>query len=190
MLKDTDTVSKALSIFKEASPNGKKIDPNIKGAVYATVAFNAPSRELMDKLLALYNSNGAPEDKMQALDAVGELGDRSLAARALGLVLSGKVRLQDSIDVLSGVAGNRTAYGLYISWAMANWKRLKKTYVPSTHMFRYCANLFSVARDRKLRKVIASFFGAKQNLRDDIKLEAKKVLERVDANIRFMEANE
>jgi tricorn protease interacting factor F2/3 len=189
MLKHPEVVSRALSIFKEFSDSNKKIDPNIKSAVYATVAFNAPSKGLMDKLLALYNSDEPPEDKMRALDAVGELGDRDLITSSLGLVLSGKIRMQDSIDVMSGAAGNPAAYGVYVNWAMANWKRLKGAYAPSTHLFRYCANLFSVARDRRSRKEISSFFGRRQNIRDDIKLEIKKVIERIDANIRFMEAN-
>ncbi len=189
MLKDPETVSKASEIFDAFVNRKERIDDNIKSAVYMTVAFNRPSEELLDRFMELYKNDPVPQDKSRALQSAGMLGDRSLVRKALGFALSKQVRIQDSWRIMVGAGSNPITDDIYREWAMVNWKRLMKTFPPSTHVMGRYTEVFGAAKDKESRDKIAGFFGKKQNIRDDIVLDSKKAIERIDSNIRFLEVN-
>ncbi|MCL4379595.1 MAG: M1 family metallopeptidase [Candidatus Marsarchaeota archaeon] len=189
MLKDQDTVSKASRLF-DSSAKGRSIDDDIKAAVYMTVAFNIPSEKLLSKLIEIYKNGVTPQDQSRAVASIGMLGDRKLVRKALGMALSKPIRLQDSWRVLVSAGSNPVADDVYRDWAMRNWNELMRIYSPSTHMLTRCVSQFGTAKDHSSREKIAGFFGVRRNLRDDILLESKKTVESIDANIRFLAANE
>ena len=118
------------------------------------------------------------------------LNERRLLRAALNLSLSGDVRLQDSIFIPLTVAGlNPSGSGLYLEWAMRNWKRLMERYSPSSHMLRTCVSAFSNLTDRGSMAELEAFFKDPSNMRGDIRLAVGQTLERISANIRFMERN-
>ena len=189
MLRDPDTVAKASEIFDAFTSRNEEIDSNIKSAVYMTVAFNRPSAKLLDRFMDLYKNDVSPQDKVRALQSVGMLGDRDLVKKALGIAMSKQVRLQDSLRIIVGAGSNPLTGDIYREWAMANWRKLMAVFSPSSHVLSRCAELFGFAKDAASKEKMSLFFDKKQNLRDDMVLGAKKAIERVESNIRFLEIN-
>ncbi|MBI5227498.1 M1 family metallopeptidase [Candidatus Micrarchaeota archaeon] len=188
-LGDPEAVRKAKSLFDGLMEKGQILNPNLKRAVYSAVAFNKPDQQTFSKFLGIYQGSGSPEDKIIALSAIGSFGERGLLAKALDLSQSKEVRLQDSVILTSGVASNPLDRQIYRNWAMKNWHSLMVKYDPSSHMLKNCVGGFGMLADRKSLFELESFFSDKSNLRDDIKIEVKQTLERISANIKFIERN-
>ncbi len=183
MLGERGTLAKAESVFQKG-----RIDANLRPAVFFASAYSGPSREKFQKFLEIYGGNGSPEEKVTALRAIGMLGDEGLLRDAL--MLGGKIRLQDSLTIPLAMAGaNPKGKFIYKKWALANWKKLMGKYPPSSHMLRGCVSAFGSLSDWESKKELEKFFKNKKNMRDDIRIAAKQALERIDANIRFMERN-
>ncbi len=188
-LKEKETVAWVRTTF-EAYQKGKPLDANMRGAVFYTTAYNAPSKDLFTQFLAIYKGNGSPEEKVIALQALGMLCDTSLLSQALELSISKDVRLQDSLSIPGVVAGsNPLGRKMYRDWALKNWKHFLKIYSPSSHMLRACVSAFGMLADRESKEKIETFFTDSSNMRDDIRLAVKQALEKIEANVRFIEKN-
>lgn len=184
LLGNAAAIEKAQALF-----DSKDINPNIRSAVYSTVMFNKPDRARFERLLGAYKGDGAPEEKVIALGALGMSGDRGLMERALELSLSDEVRLQDSYIIMGNVSGNPLGRLLYKEWAMKNWKTFQSKYDPASHMLKGCVQSFGMLSDRKSLSELEAFFADGANMRDDIKVAVKQTLERIAANVAFVERN-
>jgi aminopeptidase 2 len=185
MLGDEATLGKAESLFDEGG-----INPNIRAAVFSTVMFNRPDGAKFDKLLGMYKGDGAPEEKIIALQALGMAGERVLMDRALELSLSGEVRLQDSYIIMSRVAvSNPLGRAVYKDWARERWKTFLSKYDPASHMLKGCVQSFGMLADRRSGSELEEFFSNGANMRDDIKVAVRQTIERIEANVRFVERN-
>ena len=164
------------------------MDPDLVRSAYSTIAWNGDAKEF-GSLLGLYKKAQLPEEKIDALIALGRFKKRELIARALAFALSKDVRKQDTYVIPYVASGNAMGRDLVLKWTIANWKRLLAMYAPGTHMLgRYVENL-SLQNTASSRDEIAQFFSKKGNSRGDITRSIAQTLERIDANIRFMEKN-
>jgi tricorn protease interacting factor F2/3 len=184
---DKETVERAKAMFDGFVKGSKPLDRNMRRAVYMTVAWNYPGT--FEKFVSLYKKESVIEDKLRFLGAIGAFRETALLRKALSFALSKEVRYQDVHYIPSYAAANPYAQKLLWKWVSGNWARFLKRYPPGTHMVEGFASLASGVSDAGLRDEIASFFGNKKNLRGDFGLEARRALERIDTNIRFMKAN-
>lgn len=188
-LGDPGVVKRVKGLFSDFE-RGKPVNPDLKAVILAVAAYNSPSRKKFGLFVRMYKGSGTPEEKIMALRAMGMLNEKKLLLKALDYNMSGHIRLQDSLTIPLTMAGlNPLGGSLYKRWAMKNWARLIRRYSASSHMLRACVSGFGALADRKSKSELEAFFKDPSNMRDDIRLAVKQALERISANIRFMERN-
>jgi tricorn protease interacting factor F2/3 len=187
LAEDRDTIEKAKAMFDGFVKGRKQLNKNLRRAVYMTVAWNYPGT--FNKFVSLYKKEKVIEDKLRFLATIGSFRETPLVRKALSFALSKDVRYQDVHYIPAYVSSNPYAQNLLWKWIAGNWKTFLKRYPPSTHMVDEFVSFNSGISDASLREEVASFFRNKNNLRGDFALEAKRTLERIDTNIKFMKAN-
>ncbi len=99
------------------------LDPDLRGVVYGTVARTGGEAEF-NKLLAMHNSTHSNEEKLNLCAALTGFKQPELVERALGLINSEHVRLQDVAYWLAYSFTNRFARDAAWKWLKENWKWL------------------------------------------------------------------
>ena len=187
---DRETVEKANAMFDSFVSGKGELDTNLRAAVYGIAARSNGSPELFDRFIKMYNEQPLPEEKIKALQSAGLMKSQDLIIKALETsLMPDKVRLQDSIILLNSVGSNIKSRAVLLSWMKKNWKRLMSTYESAGRMLVYALDDLEIYADKNSRKDIDSFFRKKENMRDDIRRELEQVLEKIDANINFVDAN-
>jgi tricorn protease interacting factor F2/3 len=187
VLGDKKIINMAETLFIARYKKKKAIDPNLAGAVYRIVAYNFGAK-YEKRIRELYLKSGLEESR-KFLVSLGMFNDSVLIKRYLDYSLSKDVRLQDSFLLPAIISGGLFGKELTLAWTEKNWQKLMKTFDPGTHMLtRYIENFSSVS-DKKLYSEIKEFFSRKKNLRGDTPRYLKQVLERMEANIRFLKTN-
>ncbi len=123
---DKKTIGEARSIFK-AMLGGEQIHPDIRGAIYATVASSGSMKEFMS-LLKLYKKETLHEEKNRIGSALGDFPDKTILKLACEFALSENVRIQDTVGILSSVGANPEGRNIWWSFIKANWKTLVSRY--------------------------------------------------------------
>ncbi len=182
------TIKRALRLYNDFM-RGKAIEPDLKSAVIGIAAYTGDAKRYR-QMVERYKKEKAPDDKRRFLQSLALFRDRKLILEGLKFSYTKDVRLQDAYTIPAIVSGNPVGKEIIWDWTRKNWKFLLKTHSVGTHMLdRFVENL-SGAYTPERRKEIAAFFGKKQNVREDIKRAIAQTLERIDANINFMKANE
>ncbi|MGA3020526.1 MAG: M1 family metallopeptidase [Candidatus Micrarchaeales archaeon] len=189
LIKDKRAIDKAKEIFDRYMKDRTAIDPNLKSAVYGTIARNG-NGEAFEKFKKLYIGEHIPEDKIRFLAVLGHFPDEKLIKRALAFALSDQVRYQDTYIIPSVASSNPFTKNLVLEWTKRNWKAFKKRYPPGTMMLRSFISNMSVQKSPAARKMVADFLSQKDVESEDTTPEIKRTLEKIDTNIRFMEAND
>ncbi|MDE1832881.1 MAG: M1 family metallopeptidase [Candidatus Micrarchaeota archaeon] len=186
---DRETVERIGALFaKRVSDGPTAIEPDIKGAVYGTIAFRG-NLKTFDTMVGLYNGEKLPEEKVRLLSSLGAFSDPMLIRKALAFSMSKSVRLQDSFSIPAGVASNPVGKSMIWAFTKSNWRGFMGKYEPATHMLgRFMDNLFSID-DARTREEIRRFFSNRANMRPDVKRPFAQVLEFTDINVRFLEHN-
>jgi tricorn protease interacting factor F2/3 len=185
---DEKIIAKTNSMFAKFLKDGRKIDSNLRGAVYGIAAWTGDSRTFA-AFESRYMKETVVEDKLRFLRSLGLFRDRKLLGRALEFAISADVKYQDSLSIPANVASNPFSGDMLWNWSRDNWKLFMSRYPPGTHMMRGFVSLLSVQKTDEAKKEILAFFGRRQNLRSDFKPELRRSLERIDTNIMFMKAN-
>lgn len=179
---------KTLKFLTEKFARNKQIDPEIRSAVYISVAQNGGRNEFAI-IKERYNVSNSPEEKRILLAALGNFNNTSLIESSLRFAMSKNVRLQDSIFI--PIQTSKTALGrkLLLKWQMANWHKLMELYDPSANMLSGLTLALSTQADADARNKIVRFFSNPKNLRGDIERDVKIAIESIDANIKVLAAN-
>ncbi len=185
---DKRALSWANKMFREMLVRKKKIDVNLRGTVYSLAAWSG-DKKVFDQLSRSYIAERDPDEKIRLLGALGDFRSKTLASKALTFANSDKVRMQDSYIISSIIASNPETRSIVWRWNKAHWKYLMKRYSSGTHFLKRFVTQLSFVSDNRTRGEIARFFADRRNVRDEIRLGIKQTLERIDANIRFMEKN-
>ncbi len=168
--------------------NSKRIDPDIKRAVYVSVASNGGRNEF-EEIKKRYIASSNPEEKRILLAALGNFKDKSLIKASLDFSMSSMVRLQDSIFIPLQILKTDLGRRIFLRWEMANWNKLMGMYDPSTNMLSNLTLALSIISDKKERDIVNKFFSEPKNVRGDIERDIKIALESIDANIMFLNSN-
>ncbi len=185
---DLDTLSKAKELFSSFINNGKEIDVNLRGAVYALAAWQ--DSKLFDYFLKRYKEEKAPDEQRRNLRALGSFKDLSILKQTLRLTISTDVRLQDSFVLPISVSGNPIGRTLVWDWTKKNWNTLLKRYASGTHMLGGLVDNLAFVNDKKTGSEIKEFFDQKTNRREDMEMALSHTLEKIETNVLFMKKNE
>ena len=188
MAGNAQTISKAKMMFDDYIKHGKVIETNIRAAVFYLNAW-VGDEKVFNEFKARYIKEKLPEEKMRFLRALSMFNDKRLILKAFDFSMSKEVRLQDSAAVVAIGASNPVGRDLILDWTEKNWKELCRRFASGTHMLsRYVDNL-AVLKSREDLEEVKSFFGRKENMRDDLTQALANTLEEIESNIQFMDAN-
>ena len=101
------------------------IDPDMRSIVYGTAARHGGEKEF-NKLMALHNSTDSSEERLNLCAALCAFRQSTLIDRALAMIDSDKVRLQDVAYWLAYSFGNRHAHIKTWDWVNNHWDWLAK----------------------------------------------------------------
>lgn len=99
------------------------INPDIRGVVYGTVARIGDEKDF-NKLLKIHDLSTHSEERVTLAGALTGFRQPELIDRALGLITTDAVRLQDAAYWIAYSFMNRHARAKTWTWLMANWQWL------------------------------------------------------------------
>ncbi len=187
-LGDKTAVSKMQAMFDDIFKGKSNIDPNLRGSAFQVSAWNG-NVDTYNKLVKLYKAEEKPDEKRRILAALPSFQDVKLIEDSLKFSISKDVRSQDTFAIVGLAASNPKGTASALKWTKQNWRLLKSRYDAGTHMLGRFVDNFSALKSIEGKNDFKKFFGNKDNMRGDIKRALVQALERIDANIRFIEKN-
>ena len=130
-----------------ANINDTAIDPDLRGTIFTTVARLGDKPEF-DKLLELHNRSTLSEERTTIATALTGFTQSKLNSRALELINSKSVRLQDVSYWIAYSFLNRYSKNATWEWLKNNWGWLQESVGNDLSFFRmpiYAARVFSNA---------------------------------------------
>jgi tricorn protease interacting factor F2/3 len=183
-----EAVKRARMLFSSAKKDLNSVDNNMKPFAYATSEWNGGMYEF-NSMVRIYKKAELPEDKRYALLSLPASKDPNVISKVLAFSLSKDVRSQDASFISRAASINPYCQDLLWKWTKSNWQQLKARFEKGTHRLPDFVENFSWVSTNKGKLEIERFFYAKENYRDDISKSLKQTLERIEANIRLVEAN-
>lgn len=104
-----------------AFARGGALDPNLRGAVYGTVAAHG-NRKTYDQLMTIFRQSTLQEEKVRVLRSLTRFRDKALAAEVLKFSLSDGVRSQDRYVLLGGFGSNAACRQQAWEFIKHEWK--------------------------------------------------------------------
>ena len=170
-----DAITKAHNLFEDFVTKDTFIDPNLRGIVYSAAARVGGS-EVFDKLLKLHNETTAAEEKRRFAGALCCFEDTTQIKRAIDLIHTDKVRIQEAISWVFGLYSNRHARDLIWEWEKENWDWIIELF-SGGHLYSYFVMGLASFSDNDKADEIERFF-ADQDL-TGIKRSLEQSLEQV-----------
>lgn len=123
------------------------VPPDFRGFIYATAARHG-DESTFDKLLALHNATQSSEERVTLSSALTNFKQPELIQRALSLITTDAVRLQDVSYWIAYSFSNRFARQATWDWMVAHWDWLAENLSKDLSFYRmpiYAARCFSDA---------------------------------------------
>ncbi len=152
-------VEEALKRFT-AMTRPEDIEPDLRGVVYGTAARTGSEKEF-NKLLRLHDASASSEERVTLAASLTAFKQPELTERALAMITTDKVRLQDAGYWIAYSFGNRHAKHRTWQWMIDNWDWLETNMGKDLSFYRmpnYAARAFS---DESFLVQFEAFFGPK-----------------------------
>jgi aminopeptidase N len=121
---DKTVVDEALRRFN-AMKKPQDLPPDLRPVIYATAARHGDNKTF-DKLLKLHNDSTSSEERMTLCSALTAFEQPELIRRALDIVTTDTVRLQDAAYWIIYSFGNRHARVITWDWLTTHWAWLQE----------------------------------------------------------------
>jgi len=154
---DEPSVIKEIERQFSKMKRSEDIMPDFRGVIYTTVARLGGEKEF-NKLLKLHNHTTSSEEKITLAAALCAFKQPALVRRALSLITTDVVRLQDATYWVAYSLSNRYARDAAWDWIKINWKWLSKNLGKDLSFYRfpmYVARSFS---NKKFLEEYKKFF--------------------------------
>lgn len=141
---DEAVITEAQKRFTDITKS-EDLNPDIRGIVYTTIARHGDEKDF-DKLLALHDASNSPEERVTLSAALTNFKQQELIDRALELVTTDTVRLQDAMYWVAYSFSNRYAREATWQWVKEHWQWLKDNLGSDTSFTRlpvYAARVMS-----------------------------------------------
>jgi len=126
---DAATRDTALALFDAYAAGGKAIPADLRQLVYNTAASHGGGGR-WEALLRLFKAATMSEEQRRLMTALGRASDPALLARAIGLMMTDDVRVQDAVFLLASVASNPGDAGRTLAWEFISgrWEEAHKRF--------------------------------------------------------------
>lgn len=143
---ETSVVDEALRRFNTMK-KAEDLPPDLRGIIYVTAARKGDA-STFDRLLTMHNESTSSEERLNLTAALTAFEQPELIQRALDLITTKDVRLQDVIYWIAYSFGNRYARQATWEWLTKHWDWLKENMggdLSFSRMPIYSARAFSNA---------------------------------------------
>ncbi len=158
---EPSVVKQCQKLFAAIKLNGKiNINPDLRGVVFGTVARHGNS-ETFQKLVALHNNATLSEERTTLCAAITGFKQPQLVKKALSMITTKDVRLQDAAYWIAYSFMNRHGKKLTWQWLLDHWDWLEQNLGTDLAFYRmpiYAGRAFS---DHEFLKEYSDFFHAR-----------------------------
>ena len=183
---DQETLTQASDLFRQYLENPEAVHPDLRGIVFS-LAAQAGDRTTFDQLWDLEERTGMQEEKIRLLLAMSRFQNVDLLNDTLHNSLSGRVRSQDTITVVAGVAANPK--GRLPAWEFVknNWGEFDRRYGGGGFGLMRLVSIVNSFTTDEQRADVEKFFT--DNPTPAAERTIRQALERMSLNIRWLELN-
>ena len=183
---DEETLSQASDLFRQYLENPEAVHPDLRGIVFS-LAAQAGDRTTYDQLWELEERTGMQEEKVRLLLAMSRFQDVGLLNETLESSLGQRVRSQDTITVVAGVAASPIGREPAWEFVKSNWAEFDRRYGGGGFgLMRLVSIVNSFTTEERMADV-EKFFT--DNPAPAAERTIRQALERMRLNIRWLEQN-
>ena len=183
---DQETLSQASGLFRKYLENPEAVHPDLRGIVFS-LAAQAGDRTTYDQLWELEERTGLQEEKIRLLLAMSRFQDVGLLNEALESSLSARVRSQDTITVVAGVAANPMGREPAWEFVKSNWAEFDRRYGGGGFGLMRLVSIVNSFTTEERKADVEDFFS--DNPAPAAERTIRQALERMSLNIRWLEQN-
>ncbi|CAF1231329.1 unnamed protein product [Rotaria magnacalcarata] len=178
------------SLLSSNNQDHQSINPNIRTAIYLTVAQTG-NQETFEQFKALYRKSDAQEEKIRLLMALCSFDDEAIQYQALEYIWNeNEVRKQDHEAAFVTLAAHNCK-GCEIAWKYLqdNWNKIEETYGEhDAHLIKFIEKVPSHFATRDREEEVQKFYVDHPN--PLLNRSIKKVLELINIRRAILERDE
>ena len=183
---DEETLSRAGDLFRQYLENPEAVHPDLRGIVFS-LAAQGGDRTTYDQLWELEERTSMQEEKIRLLLAMSRFQDVDLLNDTLEGSLSGRVRSQDTITVVAGVAANPLGRSPAWEFVKNNWAEFDRRYGGGGFGLMRLVSIVNSFTTDEQREDVERFFT--DNPAPAAERTIRQAVERMRLNIRWLELN-
>ena len=183
---DPDVTAQASERFQRYLEDRDTLTPDLRGVVFA-LAVQSGGQDVYDQIWQLEGETDLAEEKIRLLMSLTRFQQPELLNATLADSLSAKVRSQDSITVVAGVAANPKGRDLAWDFVKSNWGEFDRRYGGGGFGLMRLVSICSHFNSQDKADDVDSFFA--EHPAPAAERTIRQALERVRLNIKWLETN-
>ena len=183
---DPEVLQQATDLFQRYLANRDAVHPDLRGVVFA-LAGQAGNQAVYDQFWDLEERAELQEEKVRLLMALTRFQQPHLLDQTLERALSSRVRTQDSITVVAGVAANPVGRDAAWEFVKANWAEFDRRYGGGGFGLMRLVSICSHFTTQERIDDIERFF--REHPTPAAERTIRQALERVRLNVHWLERN-
>ena len=183
---DPDVTAQASERFQIYLQDRETLAPDLRGVVFA-LAAQSGGKDVYDQIWGLEGETDLAEEKIRLLMSLTRFQQHELLNSTLADSLSAKVRSQDSITLVAGVAANPKGRDLAWEFVKDNWAEFDRRYGGGGFGLMRLVSICSHFNSQEKADEVDSFFA--EHPAPAAERTIRQALERVRLNIKWLEQN-
>ena len=183
---DPDVAAQASERFQKYLQDRETLAPDLRGVVFA-MAAQSGGKDVYDQIWGLEGETDLAEEKIRLLMSLTRFQQPELLNSTLADSLSAKVRSQDSITLVAGVAANPKGRDLAWEFVKDNWAEFDRRYGGGGFGLMRLVSICSHFNSQEKADEVDSFFA--EHPAPAAERTIRQALERVRLNIKWLEQN-
>ena len=183
---DPDVTAQASERFQKYLQDRETLAPDLRGVVFA-MAAQSGGKDVYDQIWGLEGETDLAEEKIRLLMSLTRFQQHELLNSTLADSLSAKVRSQDSITLVAGVAANPKGRDLAWEFVKDNWAEFDRRYGGGGFGLMRLVSICSHFNSQEKADEVDSFFA--EHPAPAAERTIRQALERVRLNIKWLEQN-
>ena len=183
---DSEVLEEARDRFSHFLEDPSSLNPDLRGLVYS-LAAQTGERDTYDQIWELAKNTNLQEEHIRLLLSLARFASPDLLRETLERSLSDEVRSQDSITLVTAVAGNLHGRDLAWSFVKDHWEEFDRRYGGGGFGLMRLVSICGIFVDAEKLADVESFF--QEHPAPAAERTIRQSLERIRLNIRWLERN-
>ena len=183
---DPDVTAQATERFQKYLQDRETLAPDLRGVVFA-LAAQSGGKDVYDQIWGLEGETDLAEEKIRLLMSLTRFQQPELLNSTLADSLSAKVRSQDCVTLVAGVAANPKGRDLAWEFVKDNWAEFDRRYGGGGFGLMRLVSICSHFNSQEKADEVDSFFA--EHPAPAAERTIRQALERVRLNIKWLEQN-